>query len=74
MSSKTSRRAKSILASLLIASNFVNFEINAMDSVNVVAEKSIYENYQYANEKFILNILNDFVKYKENNNFIINKI
>ena len=37
MSSKTSRRAKSILASLLIASNFVNFEINAMDSVNVVA-------------------------------------
>ena len=73
MSSKTSRRTKSILASLLIASNFVNFKINAMDSVDAVAENRIDEDYQCADEKFILNIFNDFIKYKEDNSSIIKK-
>ena len=66
MSFKNFRRAKSILASLLITTNFANKYSNVKSMENTQSQLSgVLQNLEKINADFIIDILNKFVEYKQ---------
>lgn len=68
MSFKVSKRAKSILASLLITANFANNYSNVKSMENTQSQLSgVLQNLKKIDADFIIDILNEFVEYKQGN-------
>ena len=83
MSFKISRRTKQVLASLLITANFVNNHSNVksmekgMRKLDKIKWENIWEkftNYQCITDDFILEVINNYIKYKNYDNNYLNEI
>lgn len=69
MSFKVSRRAKSILASLLIASNFMNIAIQNVKGMENLQQNAVSdidaEDFRCITDEFVADVFNSYITYKQ---------